>query len=56
MNLTTFLGYGGELLSWMINGFKSIIEFGLENPIIFWGLIVSIVGTLFVYLRSTIGG
>lgn len=56
MTIDVFLGYAGDLLSWMIGGFQQIIDFGLANPIIFWGLVVSIVGTLFVYLRSTIGG
>lgn len=52
----TFLTLGTEVVTWLITTFGSILNFMLANPICFIGLIMTLVGTAFVYLRSTIGG
>lgn len=55
-DISTFLEMGTSVVTWLITTFGSILTFMLANPICFLGLILSIVGTAFVYLRSTIGG
>ena len=55
-DISTFLELGTSVVTWLITTFGSILTFMLANPICFLGLILSIVGTAFVYLRSTIGG
>lgn len=55
-DLTTFFGFGTSALTWIISCFTTILNFMLANPIAFIGLIFSLIGTAFVYLRSTIGG
>ena len=55
-DISTFLELGTSVVTWLITTFGSILTFMLANPICFLGLIMSIVGTAFVYLRSTIGG
>lgn len=55
-DLTTFFGFGTSALTWIISCFTTILNFMLANPICFVGLVFSLIGTAFVYLRSTIGG
>lgn len=55
-DLTTFFGFGTSALTWIITCFGTILNFMLANPICFIGLIFSLIGTAFVYLRSTVGG
>lgn len=55
-DLTTFFGFGTSALTWLITCFTTILNFMLTNPICFIGLIFSLIGTAFVYLRSTMGG
>lgn len=55
-DLTTFFGFGTSALTWIITCFGTILNFMIANPICFIGLIFSLIGTAFVYLRSTIGG
>lgn len=54
--IDTFTGYGTSVLTWLISCFTSILSFMLSNPICFIWLIVSLIGTAFVFLRRTIGG
>lgn len=55
-DFSTFLQFATSVLTWMLTSFTSIVTWMLANPIAFWGLVVSVIGTAFVYLRSTIGG
>lgn len=55
-DLTTFFGFGTSALTWLITCFGTVLNFMLANPICFIGLIFSLIGTAFVYLRATIGG
>lgn len=55
-DVSTFLELGTSVVTWLLTTFGSILTFMLANPICFLGLIMTIVGTAFVYLRSTIGG
>lgn len=55
-DLTTFFGFATSALTWLITTFGTILNFMLANPICFVGLIFSLIGLAFVYLRSTIGG
>lgn len=55
-DLATFFGFGTSTLTWLISCFTTILNFMLANPICFVGLIFTLIGTAFVYLRSTVGG
>lgn len=55
-DFSTFLDFATSVLTWFLTSFTSIVTWMLANPIAFWGLVVGIIGTVFVYLRSTIGG
>lgn len=55
-DVSTFLELGTSVVTWLLTQFGAILTFMLANPICFLGLIMTIVGTAFVYLRSTIGG
>lgn len=55
-DISTFLEFGTSVLTWMLSSFGSIVTFLMTNPIAVIGIIISLIGTCFVYLRSTIGG
>lgn len=55
-DLSTFFSLATSALTWLITSFSSILNFMLANPICFVWLVFSIIGTAFVFLRSTIGG
>lgn len=54
-SVTSFLDSGTSVLSWLISTFTSILTFMIANPICFIGLIGSLVGVAFIYIKSTIG-
>lgn len=55
-DLTTFTTWGTSILTWIVGGFTTVLNFMLANPICFVWLIVSLIGVVFVFLRRTIGG
>lgn len=55
-DISIFLEFGTSVLTWMLTSFGSIVTFLMTNPIAVIGIILSLIGTCFVYLRSTIGG
>lgn len=55
-DISAFLEFGTSVLTWMLTSFGSIVTFLMTNPIAVIGIILSLIGTCFVYLRSTIGG
>lgn len=55
-DLSTFFNLATSALTWLITSFGTILNFMLANPICFVWLVFSIIGTAFVFLRSTIGG
>lgn len=54
--ISTFLGFGTEVLTWFITSFGSVLSFMLANPICFIGLVMSLVVAAIGTLRHVIGG
>lgn len=55
-DISTFLEHATSVLTWMLSSFGSIVTFLMTNPIAVIGIILGLIGTAFIYLRSTIGG
>lgn len=55
-DIGTFTGFATTLLSWLITTFGTVLNWMLDHPIAFVGLIMSLIVTAIGTLRHIIGG
>lgn len=55
-DITTFTTFATSLLTWLITTFGTVLNFMLDNPICFVGLVMMLIVAAIGTLRHLIGG
>lgn len=55
-DITTFTSFATSLLTWLITTFGTVLNFMLDNPICFVGLVMMLIVAAIGTLRHLIGG
>lgn len=51
-DLSTLLGWGTSVLEWFITSMTTIFSFFMAHPALFIWMIVSLIGSAFIFLRK----